>query len=126
MSPDLSPDEIAAHLRACEETLLDPAARKDRAKVAALLADDFCEFGSSGRIWTRDEILDLLATEDYAPPTIEDFASCVLADGVVLVTYRAVRASAGGEGATITLRTSIWMFRNSAWRVRFHQGTKSS
>ena len=61
-------NEIAEHLRRCEESLLDPVIRRDRARVAALLADDFEEFGSSGRVWTREQIFNLLATEDYTQP----------------------------------------------------------
>ena len=57
------PEDIANHLRRAEEALLDPAVRSNRARVAELLADDFVEFGSSGRMWTRDQILDLLAGE---------------------------------------------------------------
>jgi hypothetical protein len=49
-----SEDEIAAHLKRCEESLLDAAVRRNHARVADLLAGDFQEFGSSGRVWTRD------------------------------------------------------------------------
>jgi hypothetical protein len=65
--------DIAAQLLSLEQALLDPAFRRDRASVAELLAEDFVEFGSSGQRWTRAEILDLLATEQYIPPVIENF-----------------------------------------------------
>ena len=70
---------------------MDPAVRRDRERVAALLAEDFVEFGSSGRVWTRESILELLATETYTPPAVEDFACRMLGEDVALVTYRAVR-----------------------------------
>ena|ERR1035438_1457193 len=79
--------QLAAQLRKCEETLLDPAIRRDRARVAALLADDFVEFGASGKIWTREEILTLLATEEYHPPVIESFECVRIAPDVALATY---------------------------------------
>ena len=66
---------VAAELLRNEKLLLDPAFRRDRSQVAALLAEDFFEFGASGRIWSRDTILDLLATENYAPPMMEE-AKC--------------------------------------------------
>jgi len=66
-------EAIRAHLRACEEALLDAVVRRDRERVAALLSEDFQEFGSSGRVWSREEILEQLATEDYRPPAMEDF-----------------------------------------------------
>jgi hypothetical protein len=40
-----------------EQRLMDSVFLKDRARVSELLAEDFREFGSSGRVWSRDEIL---------------------------------------------------------------------
>jgi hypothetical protein len=122
---DKAPEAICAHLRACEETLLDPAVRRDRARVAALLAEDFLEFGSSGRVWTREQILELLATEDYQPPMMEDFMCSSIAKGVALVTYRTVRTDAESGESSAALRSSIWIEDSGEWRVRFHQGTKA-
>jgi hypothetical protein len=87
-------DDLCAHLQACEQAVLDPALRRDRSRVSALLAEDFLEFGSSGRVWTREQILELLETEDYQPPVMEDFKCAFIADGVALVTYRTVRTDA--------------------------------
>jgi len=116
--PHLS-DELSAHLQSCEQSLLDPALRRDRARVSALLTEDFQEFGASGRIYSREQILDLLTTENYDPPTMEDFKCHWLAEGVVLATYRAVR-----EDGSSMLRSSIWIKEAGEWRVRFHQGTR--
>jgi hypothetical protein len=117
-------EAVCAHLRACELALLDPAVRRDRERVSARLAEDFQEFGSSGRVWSREEIIDLLATEDYRPPTMEDFECDFIGEGVALVTYRTVRMDAGSGLRTVVLRSSLWTRLNGAWRVRFHQGTK--
>lgn len=118
-------EEICAQLRACEEALLDPAVRRDRARAAALLADDFIEFGSSGRIWTRDSILDLLATENYDPPAMEEFQCDLIGEDVALVTYKTVRADTASGLRAEVLRSSIWIREAGDWRVRFHQGTKA-
>lgn len=115
--------DTAAHLRAFEEALLDPAVRRDRARVEQFLAEDFEEFGSSGRVWTRTQILDELAGERYVPPAIEDFRCAMLTDAVALVTYRSVK-SFDGAGAQITsVRSSIWTKKDGIWKLRFHQGT---
>jgi hypothetical protein len=114
---------VAEELLRNELLLLDPAVRRDRPKVAALLAEDFFEFGSSGRIWTREAILDLLATEDYVPPGLEDFACCAIAEGVVLVTYRTVRFNPETGRRAGVLRSSIWTRSSSRWVICFHQGT---
>jgi hypothetical protein len=117
-------DALCAHLRSCEEALLDPAVRRDRARVAAFLADDFEEFGSSGKAWSREAILELLATEPYQPPTMEDFKCHWISDGVVLVTYRTVKIDSQSGQSAAALRSSIWTKNCGEWRVRFHQGTK--
>ena len=117
--------QLAAQLRKCEETLLDPAIRRDRARVAALLADDFVEFGASGKIWAREEILTLLATEEYHPPVIESFECVRIAPDVALATYHAVRTDATTGERSVTLRSSIWSKEPWGWRMRFHQGTRA-
>ena len=117
-------EKICALLRACEEALLDPEVRRDRARVEALLAEDFLEFGSSGRAWSREEILELLATETYQPPVMEDFSCDWLAESVALVTYKTVRVDPESGLRAVVLRNSIWIEKSGEWRVRFHQGTK--
>lgn len=115
---------VAAELLRAEMLLLDPVVRRDRSRVAALLADDFFEFGASGRVWCRDEILDLLAIEPYAPPILEDFACHRVADHAVLVTYRTVRVNTESGRRETALRSSVWTKRSGRWLVRFHQGTR--
>lgn len=126
-TPSLHESEaLTALLRGHEEMLLDPRVRTDRARVAAFLADDFFEFGSSGKVWTREEILDLLEKEQYDPPAIESFECRLIAAGVALVTYRAVRTCPGSTGRGSTLRSSIWTEISGVWRLRFHQGTHAA
>jgi hypothetical protein len=117
-------EEIWALLRAREEALLDPEVRRDRARVAPLLAEDFLEFGSSGRAWSREEILELLASEDYTRPAMEDFQCDWIGDGAALVTYKTVRVDAESGLRVVVLRSSIWIEDSGQWQVRFHQGTK--
>lgn len=115
--------EVAELLRAQELALLDPDVRRNRERVLDLLAADFEEFGASGRTWTRDEIVHLLATEDYDPPVMEDFKCRLMAPGVALVTYRTVRTHGETAARGTTNRSSIWIEEGGHWRVRFHQGT---
>lgn len=119
----MSIENIAAHLRNCEEALIDPEVRRDRERGKALLSADFVEFGSSGRVWSRDAILDLMQQEDYAPVELEDFRCVVLSETVALVTYSA--SGNGPEGRTNTLRSSIWTMEDGIWKMRFHQGTRA-
>ena len=116
---------VAAELLRAEMLLLDPLVRRDRARVAALLGEDFVEFGASGRVWARAQMLDLLAAERYDPPVIEDFACRRIADTVVLATYRTVRAKGTTGEREVTLRSSLWSKRSGKWVLRFHQGTRA-
>ena len=116
---------VAAELLRAEMLLLDPGVRRDRARVAALLTEDFFEFGKSGKVWTRERILELLGSEEYAPPVVEGFACHWVAPMAVLVTYRAVRANEANGEREITLRSSLWAKDRSGWRMRFHQGTRA-
>jgi hypothetical protein len=117
---------LAAHLLDCERALLDPEVRRNRRRVSALLARDFFEFGASGRLWSRSQILTLLETENYEPPALEDFACRWISDDAVLVTYRTVRTGAKTSAQQSVLRSSIWKKEKEKWKVRFHQGTRAS
>lgn len=124
---DKALEEISRQLLVLEQTLLDPAVRKEPARVAALLAPDFMEYGSSGKVWSRAATLDLLAHEEgyTEPPLVRDFACRPLALGVVLATYRALRMDTESEKPRETLRSSIWTTGTHGWQLRFHQGTRA-
>lgn len=123
---DEADESIAAHLIRCEQALLDPAVRRDRVQVDALLAEDFVEYGSSGRVWRRREIIDSLATGTYTPPKATQMECVRLAADVALVTYRAMRLNQDSGAHFETLRSSIWIMQQGQWRLRFHQGTPAA
>jgi len=86
------------------------------ASLAGLIADDFFEFGASGRTWTAAETRAALATEPPRDVPMEDFAVSRLGVGVALVTYRS-------RDPRHARRSSIWVRRGGRWVMRFHQGT---
>ena len=53
---------LEAELKGLEESLLDPDIRKST-QLVELLADEFIEFGSSGRVYTRDDLVAVLQAE---------------------------------------------------------------
>jgi hypothetical protein len=110
-------------LRQLEERLLQPETRRAPAEVAALLADHFVEFGSSGRVWDKASTVAALPQEApaTAPRELHDFVARRLAADVVLVTYRLV--GLGGAPPASTLRSSIWKSVGERWQMIFHQGT---
>jgi ribonuclease HI len=106
-------DVIAAEMR-----LLDPAVRASRPDLQLLLSEDFREFGSSGREWHRDAIIDALVSQPPAPPpTVDQVRVDELGQDVVLLTYRST------SDRSVTLRSSIWSRDGARWVLRFHQGT---
>jgi hypothetical protein len=105
-------------IREAEEQLLRPEVRKSVARAAALLADEFIEIGSSGRIYDKPQIIALFQQEGGkgSIPTISDFSTRQLTADVVLVTYRIIESQ--------TMRSSIWKLMDGQWRMVFHQGTR--
>jgi hypothetical protein len=115
-------ETLVLHLRGLEELLLQPDVRKS-GRVSELLADGFVEFGSSGRIFSKAQIVAALRAEEPTKFTAYDFSVSLLAPNVALVTYRAQRHT---EPTVYTLRSSIWQQQGQQWQMAFHQGTVSS
>jgi hypothetical protein len=105
-------------IRRLEEELLLPEVRKSAARVAALLAEEFVEIGSSGRIYDKQQIIDRLQREQWtgALYTVSDFLTRQLAPDLILAIYRIVESN--------TIRSSIWKTTSIGWRMVFHQGTR--
>lgn len=100
-----------------EYELLKPEVRKSINRLQELLAKEFIEHGSSGRIYTKEAIIKALITEESFDFHIENFAVQALSPEVMLATYQITIAS------KTSLRASIWQFKNSRWQMIFHQGT---
>jgi hypothetical protein len=113
------------HLRQLEERILQPSVRKSAEEVSELLASEFIEFGSSGRIFDRQQIIASLQMEPTVRRSVVDFRTCILAPAVVLVTYRAVRQGTSDAQPIHSLRSSIWKLIDGRWQMVFHQGTPS-
>jgi hypothetical protein len=116
---------VADKLRALEDRLLQTDFRRNRKVVSELLANDFREFGSSGRVWNKQQILDLLETEPSFHAVIQNFQAIELVSGAFLLTYTASVQRVGSD-STASLRSSIWIRRNGRWQMIFHQGTPAN
>jgi hypothetical protein len=118
-----SGETLSQLLYQLEEHLLQPEVRHSRDELEKLLADEFVEFGSAGRIYNRQSIIEELGKESNAQGSITDFELVSLASNVALVTYRAVFSEGEGEPAHHSLRSSIWKLMGGTWQIVFHQGT---
>ena len=122
MSKDIAQDDLDL-FRIMEERLHDPQVRRSAELTGELLADDFIEFGSSGRVYTRAAIIEALVAEaelPTAPIVATDYRLTWLSDESALLTYRTM----GSSGHA--LRSSIWRLTKERWQMIFHQGTKTA
>ena len=110
-----------SHLKELEKKLFNPAAGKASSLFSKLLADDFVEFGSSGRIYSRKQIIESLLHETATKISTSNFKAVRLDKEYFLVTYKALKTI--DKTKIYSLRSSIWRFRDNKWQIVFHQGT---
>ena len=106
-----------------EQALLTDAVRASREALDALLADDFMEIASTGVSFGKAAVLDRLPQEAGSVAFEgSGFTERPVADGVVVVTYRAIVSRNGLRTASV--RSSLWRLESPSWRMVFHQGTR--
>jgi len=113
---------VAELLSKMEILLMSASVRGNRAEVGRLLHENFVEFGSSGRIFNKQEIIELLNDEEPVNRIMKNFMAELLAPGVALVTYQVIREPDSPAPARSN-RSSIWVMVQESWQMRFHQGT---
>jgi hypothetical protein len=116
MSQTVDPD--VATVIALEQRLLEREVRLDRGALSALLHEDFCEVGASGRVYDRDSIVEALLASDGKSAQAFGFKAIRPSPDVVVLTYRT---------DTPSLRTSVWSRGgDGVWRMLHHQGTRAA
>ena len=117
-------EDRTEEFRMLEESLLRPDVRRSAEELDALIADDFVEFGASGRVFSKQDVLEAAAADEL-PDVRLPLSSCavkMLSEWVALLTYRSV--TSGPKGAIASaIRSSVWVHDGRRWRLRFHQGT---
>ncbi len=113
-------NELYELLRAQEIALHAPSVRNAAAELNSLLAPGFREFGKSGYVYDREQVMSALRQEtEQKQVIVYEFQCQVLSDNVALVTYR----SKCGNPIMGALRSSIWQKNSPGWQMVFHQGT---
>jgi hypothetical protein len=102
-----------------ESALVDPAVRRSPDRLEALLHPDFIELGSSGRVYDRQMIVEMMGQEVSGDVIIRDFETRDISEDTVLVTYRSI-----GQTGEEARRSSIWVKASDCWQIHFHQGTR--
>ncbi|WNF25191.1 DUF4440 domain-containing protein [Mesobacillus jeotgali] len=111
--------DLKEHIKKLEEKLLTTEVRSSKTELKKLLADEFFEFGSSGRVLYKDE--DFEGGIGVLKVTLSDFDLHPLSDNIVLSTYRTFNEETNQHA----LRSSIWKLNEGVWKMVFHQGTKT-
>jgi hypothetical protein len=112
--------QLQDHLHTLEQRLFHPYHEADRQALLDLLADEYKEFCTSGRIYNRQQTVDVMISSEPRPATILHFNITQLAETVALATYRATTA------IEVSHRSSLWIYRDNRWQLFFHQGTPAS
>ncbi|MBU2809138.1 nuclear transport factor 2 family protein [Acidithiobacillus ferrooxidans F221] len=111
-------------LRALEEALLDQIVRQSPSRLSDLIADDFVEFGASGRVYTKQDVLDASSRLPDVVTPLGAFEVLVATADMAFVTYRSTIRDDDGT-VREALRSSLWVLRDGRWQIRFHQGTSA-
>ena len=122
-----SRDDATDAVRACEELLLNTRVRHDREQLDRLLNDEFVEFGSSGRVYNKAEIIEaLLSSSEDWHYRITGFECRFLRDDLAHVRYALDILSPDNNLLRTSLRSSLWVLGRDGWAMMFHQGTTVS
>jgi hypothetical protein len=106
-----------------EQRLAQVGERLHPDEAEALIADEFVEFGASGKVWRKAEIVEALLGWESIARVVEDFTVRNLGESAYLVTYRSNRIDPNSEERKSTLRSSVWKRVGGRWQIIFHQGT---
>lgn len=111
--------DIIIQIKELELSLLSQGTRCSSDKLNSLISDDFIEFGASGRIYNKEEVLNDLPNDISRDFVVGELNAILLSEDIVLVTYKIK------EWNISSLRSSIWKKNSDGiWQLFFHQGTK--
>jgi hypothetical protein len=119
----MSPQELLSILCKLECELHEPATRRDAIRLNKMLHHNFKEFGRSGNVYTRADILDALPHEEERSIHAQHCSVQRLATDVALLTYKSAEKCADGSIDRHARRSSLWKLGISGWQIVFHQAT---
>jgi len=100
-------------IRGVEQQLLTAEVRGSAEALDRLVSDQFVEFGNSGRVYSKADIIAQMLAAPNIKVDVSDFQVLALSEDVALATYR----------TPASLRSSVWRREAGQWRCVFHQGT---
>ncbi len=104
-----------------EEELWLEDTRFDVSYMERIIADDFFEFGMSGRVYKRAETINVPRCAIDAVIPLPKFKARLISEDVAQITYD---SEVTYNGVTeYAHRSSIWKRKSKSWILKFHQGT---
>ena len=121
---EISQQVILAQLKAREPIFHHPEKfGKTKQDIEAQMCDEFWEVGASGRVYTKQDVIETLLERYNNHYTCDiweakDFTLTKIAPDNYLLTYILVQ-----DKTRVTRRSTIWRRVNGDWKILFHQGT---
>lgn len=101
-----------------ERELVSLDVRKDPQRISELLSDEFQEFGSSGGVIRKCDVVNAAENPGTTTYQLDGFNFKALGHAHILVTYRSVTSS-----LVVAHRSSIWAEEYGHWKMLHHQST---
>ena len=106
-----------------EEKLQRPDVRKSVKELDDLISENLTEFGSSGQVYTKKDVLINLPVSPEIKFTMTDFRINILGENIVQSLFKTEKTNLENGKMTNSLRSSLWRNEGGKWRMLFHQGT---
>ncbi len=114
-------DGVTQALRSREPIFHRPEHGDRREDFDAMMAPGFFEIGASGRVYSREFVLDELDRRRAQPVSerlvVDEFACRQLAADLFLVTYHL------DQDGRKSRRATLWRAAAGRWQIVYHQGT---
>lgn len=121
---ELSESALTQHLRDLEEALLSSKVRSSPEILNEILADDFVEFGASGRVYDKQTMIaTLIESSRRENFLLLDFRMIACTDEMTTVSYDCECRDQENRLVRRSLRSSLWRNTKGKWQLVFHQGT---
>ena len=104
-------------IKSLELELVNPETRKNVARLSELISDDFEEFGSSGKAYRKQDVLNSLPLSEPVSYELSCFTFRELSNHCILVKYSSIVSGVHAR------RSSIWVKQEGQWKMLHHQST---
>ena len=108
-----------------ENELLLSKTTKSARRISEILDEEFTEYTSSGQEYhyKKGDVFQAEDDDSELNWCIFNFKIKELSKEYILATYKVIKEDEKDERKKYTLRSSIWRYYNSRWKMIFHQGT---